>query len=185
MIDRAAHLAGLLQAHVPADEREQGFVARMMELLEHDSGDPFSRDHWAPGHFTASAFLLSPDGHDLLLIFHGKLERWLQPGGHVDPEDSDILAAALREVAEETGKTDVDVVGDGLFDVDIHTIPARKGDPDHEHLDVRVLLQCRTRAFAAGSDATAARWVRLEDINEDESDESVMRAVRKLLDQRR
>lgn len=176
---RRQHLRDLLDAHVPADTTEAAHRDAMRALCD-APGDPFGRDHWAPGHFTASAFVLAPDADELLLIFHGKLHRWLQPGGHVDPDDVDILAAARREVAEETGLADVEVVGEGLFDVDVHVIPARKGDPEHRHFDARVLLRARTRAFTAGSDAKDARWVRLDAVNAHESDDSVMRAVAKL-----
>lgn len=151
----------------------------MLELAD-GPGDAFARDHFVPGHFTASAFVLSPDGQALLLIFHEKFRRWLQPGGHVERQDADLLAAALREVEEEAGLSAVEVLGDGAFDLDVHEIPARKGDPAHRHFDVRVLLQARTRTFAAGSDALAARWVPLDAVHEVETDESVLRAVRKL-----
>ncbi|WP_047573085.1 NUDIX domain-containing protein, partial [Pseudomonas syringae] len=66
-----------------------------------------------------------------LLIHHAALGIWVQPGGHVDPGESPVLAA-LRELLEETG-----VIGELLlqriFDIDIHAIPAnpRKGEPDH------------------------------------------------------
>lgn len=152
----------------------------MIDLL--DSGPPsFSRAHFSPGHFTASAFVLSPERDALLLIFHGKLSRWLQPGGHIEPEDPNVLLAAMREVEEETGLRDVTAVGAGLFDVDIHEIPARKADPAHLHFDVRILLQAATRDFQAGSDALDAKWVPLAEVNAVESDDSVMRAVQKLL----
>ncbi|MEN8041330.1 MAG: hypothetical protein ABFR95_07475, partial [Actinomycetota bacterium] len=48
------------------------------------------RSEFEPGHFTASGFVTSPDGEALLLIHHGKLDRWLQPGGHIDPEDASV-----------------------------------------------------------------------------------------------
>ncbi len=176
---RAPPLLSFLQRFVPADATEAVHHASMLSLLD-ARGDAFARDHFVPGHFTASAFVLSPDGQELLLIFHEKFRRWLQPGGHIEPEDVDLLAAALREVEEETGLSAVDVLGDGCFDLDVHDIPARKDDPAHQHFDVRVLLQARTRDFAAGSDALAARWVPLAEVHEVETDESVLRAVRKL-----
>ena len=178
-MDRRQHLRSLLDAHAPADAAEAAHRDAMRALCDAPE-DPFARDHWAPGHFTASAFVLAPDADEVLLVFHGKLHRWLQPGGHVDPDDADILAAARREVAEETGLTDVQVVGEGLFDVDVHVIPARKADPEHRHFDARVLLRARTRAFVAGSDARDARWVPFAAVNAHESDDSVMRAIAKL-----
>ena len=177
---RAARLVALLEALRPADAVEAAHRADMLALARAPAGDPFARDHWDPGHFTASAFVLSPDERSILLVFHGKLHRWLQPGGHVEPGDADVLAAARREIAEETGLMDCGVVGDGLFDVDVHVIPARKSDPAHRHFDARILLRAPSFAFAAGSDALAARWVPLGEVHTVETDESVLRAVRKL-----
>jgi len=187
-MDRREHLRRLLSEHPPADALEAEHRDRMLALAD-APGDPFSRDHFEPGHFTASTFVLSPDGGSLLLIFHGKLHRWLQPGGHIDPEDADVLAAAAREVAEETGITDaaldsaLDPALGALLDVDVHTIPAnpRKGEASHEHFDVRILMRARSLDYRAGSDAKDARWVPLADVNAIDSDESVMRAVQKLL----
>jgi 8-oxo-dGTP pyrophosphatase MutT (NUDIX family) len=179
-MNRRSHLQALLEDHTPADEREAGFKTEMTELLG-AQGDCFSRNHFRPGHFTASAFVLSPDGEELLLIYHSKLTRWLQPGGHVDPEDQDVLQAAAREVEEETGLDGLDPIGAGLFDIDIHEIPARKDDPTHRHFDARILLQARHWDFKAGSDALDGKWVPLREVNAVESDESVMRAVSKLL----
>ena len=180
-MNRREHLRLLLDSHDPADQRERDFMARMSALLN-QPGDCFSRDHFDPGHFTASAFVLSPNEEDLLLIFHGKLHRWLQPGGHVDPEDENIFAAATREVAEEVGlaSEQLDRLTDAIFDVDIHEIPARKAEPTHLHFDVRILFRAKTYEMRAGSDAKDARWVPLTEMETVESDESVMRAVEKL-----
>ena len=46
---------------------------------------------------------------------------------------------ALREAREETG-CDVQLLAPAPLDVDVHTIPARKTEPEHEHLDVRYLV---------------------------------------------
>lgn len=157
----------------------------MLELLR-APGDPFSRDHFHPGHFTASAFVLSPEGTALLLIFHGRLHAWLQPGGHVEPDDSSLLDAAVREVEEETGLRDMVVHGEdaGIFDVDVHPIPPRKHEPPHQHFDVRFLLQASERELRPGPEVGDARWVELEEIPSLGTDTSVLRAVEKLSDHR-
>lgn len=166
-----------LLAHPPEDAVEAAHRAAMLALCE--AAAPFSREHFDPGHFTASAFVLSPAGDALLLIHHAKLHRWLQPGGHVEAEDEDLVAAALRELGEETGLAAVELV-EPLFDLDVHLIPARRADPVHRHFDLRVLLRARVDRVEAASDATAARWVGLDEVEGVETDESVMRAVRKL-----
>jgi 8-oxo-dGTP pyrophosphatase MutT (NUDIX family) len=179
-VTRRAHLRSLLSALQPSDARERGHVEDCLALCE-AAGDPFARDHWSPGHFTASAFVLSPSGDELLLIYHEKFRRWLQPGGHVEPGDANIVAAAQREVEEETGLRRYTPEGTGLFDVDVHRIPARRADPEHRHFDARVCFRADSRELAAGSDALAARWVPLREVSALESDDSVMRAVQKLL----
>jgi 8-oxo-dGTP pyrophosphatase MutT (NUDIX family) len=168
----------LLREHRATDATESRYVAQMLALLAAPA-DPFRRDHYDPGHFTASAFALSPDRQHVLLIFHSKLRRWLQPGGHVDPDDPSIAAAALRELREETSIDAVEPL-EGVLDVDVHAIPARGDAPEHSHFDVRFLLQTRTELHRAASDAISARWVPLDAISTIESDASVMRAISKI-----
>jgi len=175
------HLFELLSRYSAKDNKEIGYLGNMKSLLS-KSTSPFSRDEFEPGHFTASAFVLSPDKSSILMIFHSKLRRWLQPGGHIEVSDSDVIQAAMREVLEETGVAGGTVIGDGLFDLDIHTIPARKIEPAHSHFDLRILLVAESLEIAANSDAVAAKWVPLSEVGAVESDESVMRAVAKILD---
>jgi 8-oxo-dGTP pyrophosphatase MutT (NUDIX family) len=166
--------------------REAGFVSAMRALLDEaarSGADPFSRGHFAPGHFTASAFVSSADGGSVLLVHHAKLGLWVQPGGHFEPDDADLLSAARREVAEETGLTEL-LLPDGgaLLDVDIHDIPALRGEPPHQHLDLRVHLRCAPgtdlRAIA-GAGVRAVRWVPIE-VDPEGSDDSVRRALARL-----
>jgi len=167
-----------LRHYVPADAREAAFRERMIELLEHP--DPFARTAFDPGHFTASAFVLAPERDAVLLIFHKKLRLWLQPGGHIEPEDATIEDAARREVAEEVGLRNLSPLSSGLFDVDIHPIPARADEPEHEHFDLRVLLLSSARELEAGDEVEGARWVPFDDVASITGDESVRRAVRKI-----
>ena len=177
---RRTPLCKLLQSHRPANAEESAFREDMLALISLDP-DPFSRHEFYPGHFTASAFLLSPEKDSLLLIFHSKLQRWLQPGGHIDPSDPTPLAGALRELSEETGVQQLTPFTSGLFDVDIHEIPPRKSEPGHKHFDLRFAFVAQTKQVQAASDALDARWVKLHEINALESDASVMRAVSKLI----
>lgn len=180
---RIAAVRELLHAYLPTDPHERSHRDAMLRLT---SGlppeNPFSRDSFHPGHLTASAFVLSPDRSSVLLVFHNKLQRWLQPGGHFDPEDEDVFAAACRELQEETGlsASSIERVAGGLFDVDMHEIPPLRGQPAHHHFDLRVLFWSRTWEVSPGSDAEGVRWTPLGDINEQQSDASVVRAVHKL-----
>ena len=53
-----------------------------------------------PRHFTATGFVINGDA--TLLHWHHRVQAWLPPGGHVEP-DEDPVQAVLREVKEETG----------------------------------------------------------------------------------
>ena len=102
----------------------------------------------------------------------------------MDPNDGSVLDAVKREVAEETGLTNLEVI-DPLFDVDVHDIPPRKQELRHQHFDIRVLLRARELTAAAGSDAMAVRWVPLDKVEDIESDQSVIRAIEKIDNVRR
>ena len=90
-----------------------------------------------PGHFTGSALVVDATATRVLLLFHTKLQRWLQPGGHADG-DANLAAVALREATEETGICGLRVALPAI-DLDVHEVAPPAEDP-HLHLDVRFLV---------------------------------------------
>ncbi len=170
------HLIDLLQRYQPADITERGHRLHALDFIER-TPDCANR-HTPYGHVTASAWILSPDRRTVLLTHHRKLERWLQPGGHVE-HDGSVQAAALREAGEESGIDGLRLLDEALFDLDVHLIPARKGEPDHFHFDFRFLLQAADTAFRVGEESLDLAWVELERLATGENDESIRRMVRK------
>lgn len=53
-------------------------------------------------HFCASAFVINPSDKRILLVRHSNFDKWLQPGGHME-DDETPEETAVREVFEETG----------------------------------------------------------------------------------
>ncbi len=167
-----------LLAYRPDDAREQEFRERLLALL--DSEEPTSRAQFEPGHLTASAFVLSPDARAVLLILHKKLGIWVQPGGHIEPVDTSLEAAARRELAEEVGLSLPPSARAQIFDLDVHAIPARPSEPAHEHFDVRYCFRAPSREILPSQEVAGARWAELEKLDQLTHDESVLRAARKL-----
>jgi len=171
-------LIRLLEAHVPRDDTERRHLAHTLDFV---GRTPACTSRLTlEGHVTASAWILSPDRRAALLTHHRKLDRWLQPGGHVE-DDPSIQAAAVREAREESGILALALADPAIFDVDVHLIPARKGEPDHFHFDLRFLIHSGTRDFAVGEESIDLAWVELASLARDETDPSILRMVRKSL----
>ncbi|HEV8254916.1 MAG TPA: NUDIX hydrolase [Vicinamibacteria bacterium] len=170
-----------LSRHVAGDEREAADLRRILAFIERHA-DPFDR-RIAEGHLTGSAVVISDAGDRVLLLRHRKLERWLQPGGHGDPGEATGEEVALREAREETGIRGLRLhpTAPRPFDVDVHTIPARRDEPAHEHLDLRYLAVAPPGAEPSRSmrEARAARWFAWRELAPLGLDEGLQRALRK------
>ena len=169
----------MVEAHVPSDGKEAGDRETILAFLK-TSGDPFDRRRYDPGHLTGSAFILDATGRHLVLVHHARLGRWLQPGGHGEPGEADPLGVAMREAREEAGIEGLrpHPKAPGLFDLDVHEIPARKDEPGHLHLDLRFVL-----VAPAGSEprvSSESKEVRWSDLDGGLADPDLARALGKL-----
>jgi 8-oxo-dGTP pyrophosphatase MutT (NUDIX family) len=163
-------LVRMLQLHLTTDEREEADRCSMLRLAQ-ELADPLSRNERS-AHFTASAFVVDEAGERTCLVRHVKLDRLLQPGGHVEPSDISLEAAALREAHEETAlAVALHPTAPRPFDLDIHQIPERPGEAAHFHLDVRYLVVGR------GDPCEGAAWYPIGK----SGDESVSRLAEKAL----
>lgn len=109
------------------------------------------------GHLTASAIVLDAPGEHVLLTLHPRVGRWLQLGGHCEPEDPSLTAAALREATEESGVSGL-TIDDAPLRLDVHPITCSLGLPTR-HFDVQFLVRAPTGAEPVVSDESDdLRW---------------------------
>lgn len=163
----------VLSAYQPRDVQQVETRERMLAFIAAHSDDAHLRT-CLQGHLTAGVLLLDHAGERALLTLHRKLGRWLQLGGHCDG-DANLAGVALREATEESGIEGIEIELEP-FDLDIHTIPARQGEPAHEHLDVRFVARAPRGARPMVSDESLAlRWVAPHELDELDVDASVRR----------
>jgi 8-oxo-dGTP pyrophosphatase MutT (NUDIX family) len=159
------------------DDATDGQAMRSVELILHlleCSPAPFSRDQFTPGHITCTGMVLAPDGERLLLVHHRRLNRWLLPGGHVEPEDAVIADAARREVVEETGA--VLAPESGFIGADVHGIPGKKHEPYHLHHDLLFRFRATADTLQVSEESHAVAWCAPEEFDHYDVPGNVRRA---------
>jgi 8-oxo-dGTP pyrophosphatase MutT (NUDIX family) len=123
----------VVTAYEPYDPEQADLRRRTLALLAAESATLADN----PGaHVTASTLVLSDDLSRVLLCLHGRVGKWLQLGGHCEPEDGGLLDAALREATEESGMTGLRMHPVPV-DLDVHPVPCRYGPS--QHYDVRFI----------------------------------------------
>jgi 8-oxo-dGTP pyrophosphatase MutT (NUDIX family) len=151
----AATVAALLRRspEIP-DPKSRELILMLLE----NSPDPFSRHQFTPGHITCTGVVMAPDGERLLMVHHRRLDRWLLPGGHIEAEDAFIWDTARREVMEETGA--ILAVDDTppLAGLDVHGIPAGKGEPYHLHHDLLFQFRAVSGELCVSHESHAIAW---------------------------
>jgi 8-oxo-dGTP pyrophosphatase MutT (NUDIX family) len=151
-------ISGWLSGYHAQGETETADVQRMRRLAQ-SQPDPWLRS--LPLHFTASALVVHPESRRVLLRWHQRQRMWLQVGGHADPGESDPLAIALREAREETGLRHLVPWPDAASQhVVVCSVAPGKGEPAHEHADVRYFFAAPDPDLARPENPDAPlRWL--------------------------
>ena len=167
----------VLTAWAPPAEEPQQHELRAL-YLEHldDNLDGVWRSN-REAHITASALVVDPEEQRVLLTLHAKVGAWLQLGGHCEPDDLSLGAAALREATEESGIEGLIISGEPVR-LDRHQVYcAGREEPPSWHLDVQYTALAPAGAREAISEESLdLRWFPWDALPE-QTDDSVRRLV--------
>lgn len=147
-----------------AASADAGTACRQALALLHDGPAAMTRAH-RPGHLTASTLILGEDRR-VLLCLHGRMNMWMQLGGHCEAGDLTLAGAALREATEESGIAGLELDPEPI-DVHIHPVRCRPGDGEPatatRHFDVRFVAIAPAGAVERlSAESSALGWFQPE-----------------------
>lgn len=148
----------------PDDEQRELRDSFLAHVASHER--PWSRD-CLPDHLTASALVVDPSRTRVLMGLHRKVGLWLQFGGHIEPSDTSIADAALREAHEESGLAAVTLVDPLPLRLDRHAAPCGA----RYHLDVQLLAVADPdEPVAVSPESLAVQWFAVDALPEPTDD---------------
>ncbi len=144
--------------------------------------------------FTATVYIV--DGERVLLIFHRKLQKWLPPGGHLDPNELPP-EGAKREAFEETGLI-IELISHENIWIQrwnavsferpylclLEEIPATPKQAAHQHIDFIYLGRPIGGELKQNiSETEGIRWFTREESAQLKSDEDIFLETQQVIDQ--
>lgn len=156
-----------IENYVPFNEQEIRDKAQILAFLR--SGSELLTRENSVAHLTASAWVVSPDRSQVVMVYHNLYRSWSWMGGHADG-DADLLRVAKKEVMEECGLQALTVVSPEIFSLEVLCVDGheKKGKylSSHLHLNVTYLFEADpAQALRIKPDENSGvGWVRVEDI---------------------
>ena len=131
-----------IKSFKPFDEREEVDKNAMIEFMDNNK-DVLTRDNHI-GHLTTSAWIVNKERTKVLMIYHNIFKSWAWVGGHADGE-ADLLSVVKREIKEETGITNIKLLSDGIYGINVSPVDShiKRGKivNSHLHLDIEYLFE--------------------------------------------
>ena len=156
-----------IENYIPFNEQEAQDKALILAFLN-SGAELITRDNPA-AHLTASAWVVSPDRKQVIMVYHNLYQSWSWMGGHADG-DWDLLRVAKKEVMEECGLHDLTVVSPEIFSLEVLTVAGheKKGKylSSHLHLNVTYLFEADPAQplRIKPDENSGVAWVAAEDV---------------------
>lgn len=134
--------------------------------------------------FTSTVYII--DNQRVLLIYHRKMNKWLPPGGHLNPNELPP-DGARREALEETG-LEIELISQENIWVErwnaksferpfmclLEEIPARLDQPAHQHVDFIYLARpIGGKEVQNHEETKGLKWYTWEEVEMLESEEEI------------
>jgi 8-oxo-dGTP pyrophosphatase MutT (NUDIX family) len=164
--------------HYKVEHKDEN-ISKLVNFLK-ENENAYSRTNLG-GHITCSTWILNKECDEVFLIHHAKYDKWLQPGGHMEIGEN-IFQAGLREGMEETGFSDLKLMSEKIFDIDIHKIPnnEKKSEPEHYHYDIRLIAtSLKKEVNVCEKEVKGYDWTKINKLKLITNDPSLFRMVNK------
>lgn len=179
-MDNRKFILELLDNYKSFDDTEEQSRLEIIKFVK-DNPECFEND-FKLGHITGSALVVDKKIEFTILTHHLHLNKWFQFGGHSDSHWNP-LEVAWREAHEESGLTSLAYFPnhEGIFDLDVHPIPARDEMPEHKHYDVRILLVADiNEPYTVTHESHDLKWVKLDQVGQFNSQPAFLRLIKKV-----
>lgn len=164
------------------EERDKAIILKYFEAFD----DVLTRNNEI-GHFSASAWAVNKDRTKVLMIYHNIYNSWAWTGGHADGEEN-LLDVAVRELKEETGVKNINVVSDDILGIDVlhveRHIKRGKFISSHMHLNLTYLIEVdeADQLIVKEDENKGVKWISVDDINNEVSEDGMKIVYAKMVE---
>lgn len=129
--------------------------------------------------YCASAYIIDFEGKKVLLMYNKKLNKWLQPGGHIEGKETPE-ETAIRETQEETG-IKIRIIGPSFDGEKIQPIATERYiNKVGDMIDIQFLAIPETKELVNDED-NKTKWFFIDNLeNEIDISDEIKTKVKKL-----
>ena len=172
------------EPHNEQEEKDKQIILKYMDTFE----DVLTRDNEF-GHFTASAWVVNKKRTKVLMIYHNIYKSWAWTGGHADGENN-LLETAIRELKEETGVKNVNVLDNNIFSLEIICVNGHvkrgKYVSSHVHLNLTYLFEVDENEILRIKldENSGVKWINIENVEKVSNEKWMIENVYKKLNEK-
>lgn len=162
------YLKKQIEEYMPYNEQEENDKKIILEYM--DRFDNLLTRENEIAHFTASSWAVNKEHTKALMIYHKIYNSWAWTGGHADG-DKNLLYTAVRELKEETGIENVNILKNDIFSLEIICVNGHvkkeKYISSHLHFNLTYLLEVdeKEELRIKPDENNGVKWIPIEDIN--------------------